>query len=301
MAKIKIAIDAGHGSKTPGKRTAPFTKPVDIDGNGSIDVKKGEQFREHYANVGIANLLFSEISSRGYEAIKTGFNDDNSNDDIDEALSARQKKVKNERCNISISVHFNAAAGNGMSFNSASGVSIYIHDKYTNESRDLAVFVLNELTKGTIQKDRGVSKLSLAMCNCKTMGTAASVLVECAFMTNEREAQELMANAKFWAETAVEIADGLDKYVRWVYLKKPSVTVTQRSSVNDIMWLQTFINEALKSVSGFTLLEVDGDYGNKTKEATLSLWEFLGWNDDLTGTGWRAGKKTINKLYEIVL
>jgi len=51
---MKIAIDAGHGSNTAGKRTPPF--PYDIPEYG---VKKGEQFREH-----IATAVTQQVSAR---------------------------------------------------------------------------------------------------------------------------------------------------------------------------------------------------------------------------------------------
>ena len=34
-------------------------KAIHID--GVIDIKKGEQYREHYANVGVASLLVKEL------------------------------------------------------------------------------------------------------------------------------------------------------------------------------------------------------------------------------------------------
>lgn len=211
MSKIKIAIDAGHGSNTAGKRTPPFTKNVDINKDGKIDIKKGEQYREHYANVGVANLLYNELQKRGYQLIKTGWNDANAKNDPDESLNSRQTKIKNARCDYSVSIHFNAY-GDGKNFNSVEGVGVYIHSTQSADSRQMAEHVLKELVKGTRQKNRGISSANLAMCNCTTMRTKASILIELAFMTNAYEAMELMANSKFWAESAKEIADGIDNY-----------------------------------------------------------------------------------------
>jgi N-acetylmuramoyl-L-alanine amidase len=205
MGKYKIAIDSGHGSNTAGKRTPPFLRKL-------FGVKKGEQYREHYANTEIAKILYTELALRGYDVIRTGWNDANAKDDPDESLSSRQKKIKAAKCDVSVSIHFNAY-GDGNTFNSAEGVSVHIHDKYANQSEKLAKCVLNELTKGTKQKNRGIVRQALALCNCRTMGTKASILIEAAFMTNEREA-ELMVNPKFWLETAVEIANGIEKYFK---------------------------------------------------------------------------------------
>lgn len=211
MAKIKIAIDAGHGSKTAGKRTPPLTKNIDINHDGKIDLKKGMQYQEHYAAVGISNRLYYKLKNEGFDVFKSGWNDANAGDDKDLSLSDRQKKIKNAGCDYSVSIHFNAY-GDGSSFNSANGVTVYIHSEYSGDSRRLAEYVLQELAKGTPQKNRGIKSDRYAMCNCKSMGTQAAILCEIAFMTNEREAQEMMANENFWEECAVEITSALLRY-----------------------------------------------------------------------------------------
>ncbi|MDF2538621.1 MAG: hypothetical protein K0S76_1642 [Herbinix sp.] len=213
MAKIKVAIDAGHGSYTAGKRTPPFKKNVDIDFDGKVDVKIGEQYREHFANVGVANLLYDKLITRGFDVLKTGWNDSNSKDDTDESLSSRQNKIKKAKCSYSISIHFNASTDSSTKFGSTSGVGIYIHNKYPEDSSMLANYIIRELVKGSKQTNRGISRQALAMCNCNTMKTSASILCELAFMTNEHEAQDLMANMKFWNECAEEIASGLVNYL----------------------------------------------------------------------------------------
>lgn len=219
MSKIKIAIEAGHGSNTAGKRTPPFKKNVDINGDGIYDVKKGEQYREHYANVGVADLLYKNLVKRGYEVIKIGWYDTNSKDDEDEALSVRQKKIKNAHCDSSISIHFNAY-GDGNTFNDAKGFCVYIHDKNSGDSNKLAQYAIKELSKGSSQENRGIYKKQLAMCNCSTMNTKASILCELAFMTNEKEATQLMINPKFWAECADELATAVDNYYNSPYTEK---------------------------------------------------------------------------------
>ncbi|MBP1754581.1 MAG: hypothetical protein H6Q59_979 [Firmicutes bacterium] len=220
MAKLKIAIDAGHGSDTPGKRTPPFTKDIDIDMDGKIDVKKGTQYLEHYANVGIADLLYKRLKEQNFDVIRSGFDDANAKNDKDISLTTRQQKIENAGCDCSISIHFNAYGG-GKTFNSAEGVAVYIHSEYFGDSRHLADFVLQELSKGTPQVNRGVHSARLAMCNCKALGTKASILCEIAFMTNEHEAQELMANKRFWEECANEIATAVSRYCNCDYTEVP--------------------------------------------------------------------------------
>ena len=228
---FKVNIDCGHGSNTAGKRTAPFTKNVDINGDGKIDVKKGEQYREHYANVAVAIELEKELKRCGIEVSKTGWNDSNSKDDEDTALSTRQKAIKAAKCDVSVSIHYNAA-GNANEFSSAEGVSTHIHDNSSRvgDSKKLADLVQAQLIKGTTQKNRGVVKQELAMCNCSAMGVKAAILVELAFMTNAREAMELMANSKHHKESAREIAQGICSYLGVKYKSESSSASSSTSS-----------------------------------------------------------------------
>ena len=113
---IKINVDAGHGSGTAGKRTPPMPQAIE-----KMNIKKGEQYREHYANVGVANFLVRELNRCGFDTMRTGWNDDNAYDDDDATLKARQRAIAKANCDCSISIHFNAF-GDGKTFNSANGV-----------------------------------------------------------------------------------------------------------------------------------------------------------------------------------
>lgn len=199
----KIAIDAGHGSKTAGKRTPKLPD--------------GTVIREHIANVGVAQLVEYKLSKLGFETLRVGWNDAISEDDADIGLSARQKLIKKEKCDIVVSIHFNAH-GNGNDFTSAEGVGLFIHSTNKGDSAELAKVILKYLAQGTKQKNRGVKAEAFAMVNCKTMGVKAAVLAELAFMTNLKEAQ-LMREYNFWEECATEIVKGVCEYTGVPYKK----------------------------------------------------------------------------------
>jgi N-acetylmuramoyl-L-alanine amidase len=78
----------------------------------------------------------------------------------------------------------------------------------------------------------------------------------------------------------------------------PVKTITKDSSKDDIKWLQHKLNKVLKGSISFVPLAVDGDYGNRTRQAVLSYWEALGWNKLGLDNGTKAGKKTIAVLKE---
>ena len=202
---MKIAIDAGHGSNTPGKRTPPL--------------KTGEQYREHYANVGVCVRLDNALRRCGFETLKVSWDDADGKNDANMPLAARQAMIRAAGCRICVSIHFNAY-GDGTTFNSASGVCTYIHSNRASvgESRELAHIVQRYLIEGTAQKNRGVKESGFAMCNCTVMNVKASILCELAFMTNEYEAG-LTTSSEFWDECAEEITKGICEYTGAEYVE----------------------------------------------------------------------------------
>ncbi|MBE5967662.1 MAG: N-acetylmuramoyl-L-alanine amidase [Lachnospiraceae bacterium] len=301
-----INVDSGHGSSTAGKRTPPIPQAIDINRDGKMDINDGEQYREHNANVGVANFLVKELERCGFDTMRTGWDDDNAFNDLDQALSDRQKAIAKAGCDYSISIHFNAF-GDGKTFNSAEGVGIYIHNKYAGQSEKLAEAVLKHLAEGTRQKNRGISSAALAMCNCNNMDVKAAILCELAFMTNLREAMELMACKEFWKKCAAEICRGVCEYTGAKYLPEeytaenyisqeyiPDRSITPESDSKDIKWAQKKLNAVLPD--WLPRLKVDGDYGPKTRIAVLVYWDKLGWGKHLEDSGKTIGKATKEAL-----
>lgn len=201
-AKFKVAVDAGHGSNTAGKRTP--------DG-----------FREHWINVCTASFCEQALKRCGIDVLRVAWDDNNAKDDEDVALSTRQKLIKANKCNVSVSFHANAY-GNG--WNDAQGVETLISDKAPGDSRALANIVQSYLIKGTPQKNRGVKTQSLAMCNCTSLGVKAAILCEIGFMTNKAET-DLMKTDRFCKEQAEEVAHGICDYLGVKYIAYGGSTV----------------------------------------------------------------------------
>ena len=201
-AKFKVAVDAGHGSNTPGKRTP----------NGYL---------EHWINVCTASFCEQALKRCGIDVLRVAWDDNNAKDDEDVALSTRQKLIKANKCNVSVSFHANAY-GNG--WNDAQGVETLISDKAPGDSRTLANIVQSYLIKGTPQKNRGVKTQSLAMCNCTSLGVKAAILCEIGFMTNKAEA-DLMKTDRFCREQAEEVAHGICDYLGVKYIAYGGSTV----------------------------------------------------------------------------
>lgn len=223
--KYRVAVDAGHGSETAGKRTP--------DG-----------YKEHWINVKCANYFDIAMKRCGIETVKISWDDTNAKDDIDVSLVERQKQIKNAKCDISVSWHANAH-GNGQVYTTGQGIETLIHNDSSKvkDSRSLADKVQFHLIQGTQQRNRGVKTQSLAMCNCSAMGTRASILIEIGFMTNEYESALLKTDA-FCLECAEEAARGVCEYLGVPYKTSGNVTIVTPSSVK-IMKPTVKVNSSL--------------------------------------------------------
>lgn len=209
---IKIAVDCGHGSNTPGKRTPPLPFDIDFDNDGIIDVKKGRSINEHTADVGIGKYLATELERCGFEVYRSAFGDE------DVPLAKRQSNMREANADYSVSIHFNAI-GDGRSFNGTSGAGVFYHSVYPGDSKALANIMLKHILKGTPQRSIGVNGAhSFAVNNTSATGTKASILIECAFMTNLDDVVNMMANDAYWKETAQEIAQGFCEYTGMPYV-----------------------------------------------------------------------------------
>ena len=272
VSAYKVAIDAGHGSNTAGKRTP--------DG-----------YKEHWINVKTAYYCEQLLKQHGVNVIKIAWNDTNATDDSDIPLSTRQQLIKNAGCTLSVSIHANAY-GNGASFNSAEGVSTHIHsnENYKKDSYTLAKLIQEEIVKGTFQKNRGIVLQNLAMCNCVNMNTKASCLVEMAFMTNYREA-ELMKSEHFCKEQGEDIARGILRYL--------NITIKNSTTPNPPIVTPTYFNSYIVQITASALNIRKGPGTNYAKVGCIRdkgkytiVEEKNGWGKLKSGAGWISLKYT---------
>ena len=214
----KIAIDAGHGSNTAGKRSP--------DG-----------YREHWINVKCANFFDIAMKRCCIETLKVAWDDTISTDDEDVALTTRQAQIKAAKCDVSVSWHANAYGNGG--FNSANGLETLIHNNASKvgDSKALADKVHSYLIQGTKQTNRGVKGQALSMCNCPAMGVKAAILIEIGFMTNEKEIA-LMKTDAFCLECAEEAAKGVCDYLGVKYVAPNESSSTAGNMPNKQGWIK---------------------------------------------------------------
>ncbi|OHR68255.1 cell wall hydrolase [Bacillus sp. HMSC76G11] len=175
---MKIAIDAGHGYSTSGKRT--------VDG-----------MKEYEFNRAVANEMRDLLA--GYENVTILFTH---SDTRDVPLKERTDKANAAKADVFISIHANAF-GNGTAWNDAKGIETYVHDSKPQQAIALAGAVQKKLIEKTKRNDRGVK---LANFHVLREAKMIAILIECGFMTNQEEAQALKSAAyrKICAEAITE-------------------------------------------------------------------------------------------------
>jgi N-acetylmuramoyl-L-alanine amidase len=192
-----LIFDAGHGPNTAGKRTPPFPD--------------GRQIREFEFNRPTVDRCIALAKEYGLET----FDASGRTEDVPLADRVRRANAaasaflaKNPRGSVVfVSVHFNAHMSEWTG-STANGIEVF-HNPGSTRGQSLAQNVLAELVKGTQQTNRGVKSVAFVVLRDTTM---PAILVECGFMDDPREAR-FMLNADYQQECAVEIVDGVRKYL----------------------------------------------------------------------------------------
>lgn len=189
MAKKKVMTSAGHGPKTPGKRTP--------DG-----------YNEHKFNEAVVDQLNIELERCGFDVKQANLAT------TDTPLNTRTNLSNSWGADIYVAVHYNALADKWR--DGEGGIETY-HYPTSTKGKKLATAIHKQLMKGTKMKDRGVKGGNLHEVR---EPNAPAALVEAGFMDIKREA-DLMKSTDYQKECAQEIAKGICDYFNVEY--KPEV------------------------------------------------------------------------------
>ena len=166
-----IAIDAGHGPETAGKRSP----------DGAL--------REYQFNSAVADELEKLLA--GYKC--TFFRTDEKNSDV--SLQARCNEAIAKKATLLVSIHANAV---GNDWSASGGIETLIRDGDATSDRyrddfTIATAVQRRLVEGTKLRDRQVKqRKDLYILNASRCPT---ILVEAGFMTNRTECNLLKSPA----------------------------------------------------------------------------------------------------------
>lgn len=184
MATKIIALDAGHGLKTPGKRTP----------DGIHEWELNDKVRDKV----VARL-------KDYD-VKFVFPDNNEGK-TDESLTSRKSKYLNAKVDAVVSIHHNALTGK---WGNATGVETWVDRNHTTADMKLAKCIQKRLPKYTGLKDRGIKEEDWTVIY---QNKVAAVLTEGGFMDSRidhpvitsKDGQD--AYAKAIAEGLIEFLD----------------------------------------------------------------------------------------------
>jgi hypothetical protein len=204
---MKIAICAGHGADTAGKRSP----------DGSL--------REFQFNSRVADILKDHLLK--YEGVEIRFSHE-PNRDV--PLRERTDAANVWGADLYFSIHANAF---GSGWNDANGIETYAYKSKPEEAMILAAEVQNQLIRETGRVNRGVKTADFHVLRETSM---TAVLAECGFMTNQEEA-ELLKSEEYRQKCAKAMETAIVKVYKLVkkvnqeqgtpIISDPSATVEQ--------------------------------------------------------------------------
>lgn len=235
-----IAIDAGHGHNTAGKRCPD------------------DSMREHDFNGNVATKVCEILNRSGIETYRS----DDVTGNIDVPLMTRTNEINARNANYCISIHANANTGN---WNSANGIETYIIAR-GGQAEKIANIVQAKLIDYTGRRDRGVKVKNLHMCRETKM---PAILCECGFMDNREEA-ELLKSEEYRQKCANAIADGILEYLG---IERVNVQPQEQTPVNNNENKGSEEKPMYKFKNGKTVEPIYADTNHTVKIGSLDKYE----------------------------
>lgn len=162
---FKIAIDAGHGYNTPGKRCPDGT-------------------REWSLNSRVATYLQNYLKEYNVETIR--LDDTTGKKDIG-LLDGRMSKAKSNNVDVCISIHHNAGPTTG--YGNYTGVEVLVHNNASTETVKLANTILKYLPGKTGLKSRGLKRSSYFTMVMKQ--SFPTMIIEGGFMNGTSDSKKI--------------------------------------------------------------------------------------------------------------
>lgn len=195
MSKL-VALDAGHGKYTPGKRTPADEREWSFNAKVLLAAKKR---LEEYEDVKVLRL-------------------DDASGQTDVPLITRTNKANAAKADVLVSIHHNANTG---VWGSWGGVETYAYTPLSAnpKSHALAKAVHSKVVKAMGLRDRGIQGKDLHMVRESKM---PAILTEGGFMDSKTDIGALRSDAKLKAQ-GIAIADGVASYLGLKLKKEDAV------------------------------------------------------------------------------
>lgn len=186
MSKMTVAIDAGHGKNTAGKRCLKSLDP--------------NETREWVLNSRIANRVCARLEAAGITAMRV----DDVTGESDVALSERTAKANAAGCALYVSIHHDSGVNGG----AGGGVTVFSHPKSSAKAVTLRDAVYEHVIEtGGLRGNRANPKTTADFYVLRKTSMPA-ILIECGFMDSKTDVPVILTDA--YAENAARgIAEGV--------------------------------------------------------------------------------------------
>lgn len=186
---MKIAIDAGHGLYTAGKRCS---KEFDE-----------QETREWTINSAVAEKVIKLLENYDCEVIRTF----DITGEVDIGLSTRCKTANDFGADVFVSIHHNAAETT-----TATGVEVYCCRKAKEKTVEFRNLMYEELVKSN--ENKGNRAVGVRECNFTVLvkTNMSAVLVENGFMTSKTDVEKILSE-EYQEKSAVGIVNAIVKFL----------------------------------------------------------------------------------------
>lgn len=239
---FKIALNAGHGLNTAGKRCM-----ASLDKN---------ETREWQLNSRICNKIEAKLKDYdGYELIRL----DDVTGKVDIALKSRTDKANNFGANFYLSIHHNAGVKGG----NGGGVIAITYTKVDNTTAEWQKALYNAVIKHTGLKGNRSQPLQKQNLHEVRESRMPAVLLECGFMDSKIDTPMILTDdfANKVATACVEVLvekGGLKKKV----VTKPTSTPTQ-TTVNNSSYYPKYTGTSNSIVDALKSLGINSTFNSR--------------------------------------
>ena len=227
MGKYLVAIDAGHGINTAGKRSVKLSSDLYID--GVLIRKKGQTIKEYEWNKAVSEYLAAALKRCGINTMYTA--DMTGKTDI--PLNSRANTANKKGADILISNHYNAIGNCDTWQSRVKGLLILRTKNASSKSIKLGKLAAKHLEKDInyeysygLMRDVDMSGFTLAILRQTNM---PAILIEYGFMDYWNEAK-LMLDKKHQEKCAEAVAKAVCEYFGITYVSQNEVKNTDNKT-----------------------------------------------------------------------
>ena len=224
MGKYLVAIDAGRGINTAGKRSVKLSSDLYID--GVLIRKKGQTIKEYEWNKAVSEYLAAALKRCGINTMYTA--DMTGKTDI--PLNSRANTANKKGADILISNHYNAIGSSQAWQSRVKGLLVLRTKNASSKSIRLGKLAVKHLEKDInyeysygLMRDVDMSGFTLAILRQTNM---PAILIEYGFMDYEKEAK-LMLDKKHQEKCAEAVAKAVCEYFGITYTEKQEANKTK--------------------------------------------------------------------------